>query len=320
MSIIEGSVLDPAVIAEKKRLENERRAAEIRARIERLAKKAGRRIDGGPGDNPGGISASEHGGLVPGMTIGFDLDAAIMGFVEGTVTTANPLSGFVASLVNGITTGNSGRGRGATPNSKGGRGITGLSDTSGYGGNGGYGGGDASPGGTGGGGGGVGDGQGGGPAGANCCFIAGTKVLSQVGHKNIEDIEPGDIVRSYDLDTGNFVESIVGTTKSVIRDAYYEIHFESGNVLSVTDDHPLYTREGWASIKPQVTEANELYDRIDSINELTQSSAIMHESGHFDNVVTIKRIKGKVTTYTLGNIAPNANFFAGLYLASNYAC
>jgi hypothetical protein len=314
MSIIEGSVLDPAVIAEKKRLENERRAAEIKARIERLARDARRRVDG-PGDNPGAISAAEHGGLVPGLTLGFDLDAAINGFVEGTLSTASPLSGFVASLVSGISIGNSGRGRGATPNSQGGRGIAGLGDTSGHGGQG-----DASPGGTGGGGGGVGDGQGGGPAGASCCFIAGTKVLSQVGHKNIEDIEPGDIVRSYDLDTGNFVESIVGTTKSVIRDVYYEIHFESGNVLSVTDDHPLYTREGWASIKPQVTEANELYDRIDSINELTQSSAIMHESGHFDNVVTIKRIKGKVTTYTLGNIAPNANFFAGLYLASNYAC
>jgi hypothetical protein len=319
MNIIEGSVLDPAVIAERERQAAQERYERIMAQIKRKYRLEQRRRNRGDSDRGHDMIGNDQEGLADmlGLNIGFDLEAAVMGFAKGTLSTANPISGLITGLISGVTVSSkeSPSSQSGHTNSKGQQGISGLGDTSGHGGQG-----DGDPGGTGGGGGGVGDGQGGGPAGASCCFIAGTKVLSQVGHKNIEDIEAGDIVRSYDLDTGNFVESIVGTTKSVIRDVYYEIHFESGNVLSVTDDHPLYTREGWASIKPHVTEANELYDRIDSINELTQSSAIMHESGHFDNVIRIKRIKGKVTTYTLGNIAPNANFFAGLYLASNYAC
>ena len=34
------------------------------------------------------------------------------------------------------------------------------------------------------------------------CFIAGTKVLIDHGHKNIEDIEVGDLVHAYDEETG----------------------------------------------------------------------------------------------------------------------
>ena len=34
------------------------------------------------------------------------------------------------------------------------------------------------------------------------CFIAGTKVLTDHGHKNIEDIEVGDLVLAYDEETG----------------------------------------------------------------------------------------------------------------------
>ena len=36
----------------------------------------------------------------------------------------------------------------------------------------------------------------------NFCFIAGTKVLTDHGHKNIEDIEVGDLVLAYDEETG----------------------------------------------------------------------------------------------------------------------
>ena len=34
------------------------------------------------------------------------------------------------------------------------------------------------------------------------CFVAGTKVLTDRGHKNIEDIEVGDLVLAYDEETG----------------------------------------------------------------------------------------------------------------------
>ena len=43
------------------------------------------------------------------------------------------------------------------------------------------------------------------------CFIAGTKVLTDHGHKNIEDIEVGDLVLAYDEETGETVYKPVVT-------------------------------------------------------------------------------------------------------------
>lgn len=268
-----------------------------------------------------GISASQIGDI-PGLT-GDDLGIAGIAGLSGGFGTADVGFGPIGENVGGVLGQSAaiaalgGFSEGRDANSAGQSGIAGLGDTSGYGGQGDSG--MGGPGAAGVGGGGVGAGEGGGPAGASCCFIAGTQITMMDGLKNIEDVQPGDIVKSYNMLTTDHSNSIVGTTKTVTREAYYEIKFTSGEVLNVTDDHPLYTQYGWASINPMGTRNNPLYSNMD-IGLLSTGCCVMAESKRLDPVVSITEVPGEVETYTLGDVYPNSNFFADGYLASNYAC
>ena len=71
------------------------------------------------------------------------------------------------------------------------------------------------------------------------CFIAGTKVLTDHGHKNIEDIEVGDLVLAYDEETGEtaykpVVQLFRNTTKE-----WYHIQAADEEIIC-TGEHPFY--------------------------------------------------------------------------------
>ena len=71
------------------------------------------------------------------------------------------------------------------------------------------------------------------------CFIAGTKVLTDHGHKNIEDIEVGDLVLAYDEETGEtaykpVVQLFRNTTKE-----WYHIQAADEKIIC-TGEHPFY--------------------------------------------------------------------------------
>jgi len=267
---------------------------------------------------------------IPGLSTGLQ---AISGLVAGTVAHGNVMGGLAQALglspaVADMIGMGMQKGSLTVPGVYGGglagTDFGGFSDTSGYGGHGGYGGGDAGMGADGSagvGGGGVGAGQGGGPAGGNCCFVAGTKIaMEHNGVMNIEDVRPGHIVQSFNLRSKLFNTSIVRDVKTVMRADYYEVVFSSGNTLKVTDDHPMFTTNGWASIKPEVTGKNPLYDQLNEITTLTENSSVMNMNGHYEQIKSITRISGPIKTYTLGQVTPSRNFFANGYLASNYAC
>tara|TARA_Y100000593_G_C4318650_1_gene342389 strand:- start:524 stop:1921 length:1398 start_codon:yes stop_codon:yes gene_type:complete len=70
------------------------------------------------------------------------------------------------------------------------------------------------------------------------CFKKGTKITMADGtEKNIEDIKVGDIVKSYDEDTGKLSTAKVSAlTDNKKVSKYYLIN----NTLAVTDEHPFY--------------------------------------------------------------------------------
>ena len=85
------------------------------------------------------------------------------------------------------------------------------------------------------------------------CFPAGTKVLMENGNqKNIEEINVGDAVVSQS-EKGNKSESRVTALDQPIRDHMCQINFEGGEDLKLTDEHPLFTQDGWKSINPKNT-------------------------------------------------------------------
>jgi hypothetical protein len=85
---------------------------------------------------------------------------------------------------------------------------------------------------------------------AECnCFTAGTKVLTDEGEKNIEDIEVGDKVLSKDEATGEVAYKEVTATFNHETDEIYNIQV-GGQTIESTFNHPFYVEgKGWTFVK-----------------------------------------------------------------------
>jgi RHS repeat-associated protein len=81
------------------------------------------------------------------------------------------------------------------------------------------------------------------------CFTAGTKVQTDEGEKNIEDIEVGDKVLSKDEETGEVAYKEVTATFNHETDEIYQIHV-GGQTIESTYNHPFYVKDkGWTFVK-----------------------------------------------------------------------
>ena len=84
-----------------------------------------------------------------------------------------------------------------------------------------------------------------------CCFVAGTKVLTESGHKNIEDIKLNDLVYSKDVETGEQNWKPVTQLFQKYRLIYeLTVATEGGHeeLIKTTDDHPFYIpSKGWVT-------------------------------------------------------------------------
>jgi len=85
---------------------------------------------------------------------------------------------------------------------------------------------------------------------AECnCFTAGTKVLTDVGEKNIEDIEVGDEVLAKDDLTGEMAYKSVEWLFQRDVEETYNITV-GGEVITTTDEHPFWiVGKGWVEAK-----------------------------------------------------------------------
>lgn len=84
-----------------------------------------------------------------------------------------------------------------------------------------------------------------------CCFVKGTQVLLNLNGntKNIEDIQAGDIVLSYNIFTDKFYEVLV--QKLIINRKttnLAKVYFDNGLTLEMNEYHPLYSKEGFHSL------------------------------------------------------------------------
>ena len=78
------------------------------------------------------------------------------------------------------------------------------------------------------------------------CFVAGTKVLTKDGLKNIEDIKIGDYVYAINLTTSLRELSLVTDTMISQNDTLYEITTTNGEVIKSTEKHEYYVLDkGW---------------------------------------------------------------------------
>lgn len=146
------------------------------------------------------------------------------------------------------------------------------------------------------------------------CFLAGTKVIMSDGSlKNIEDIKIGDKILSYNEKTKNNEIQKVLDLEQPIRDHYYEVKFEDGSILKVTDEHPMFTKNGWASINP----LNSLiYDKFLTV-KLNIANEILTKDGTWNKIINMQRFDGNVQTYNLKEISNTHTFYVEGLLTHN---
>jgi hypothetical protein len=142
------------------------------------------------------------------------------------------------------------------------------------------------------------------------CFPAGTKILMSDGsEENIEDVEIGDSVVSFDEKTGEKVPGEVLELERPIRDHMCELIFKDNSSIKLTNDHPVYTKQGWKAIEPNLYEnlkvsKLQVNDEVKSIDE-------------FKELIKINCWAETIQTYNLKTIKNHSNFFAENILVHN---
>lgn len=145
------------------------------------------------------------------------------------------------------------------------------------------------------------------------CFVAGTQILMADGSsKNIEDIQPGDLVRSYHTDTRRFENRAVTTVMTELHsgtgdDLTVQIVFSDGTMNHNTITESYWVEgKGWASVRPDLTyEFNGL--RVQTLQE--GDTVYRTPDGHSLSplkITTIRVSSEAVRTYNLYEVVPAA--------------
>jgi hypothetical protein len=148
------------------------------------------------------------------------------------------------------------------------------------------------------------------------CFIEGTEILMADGtYKEIQDIEIGEEVTSFDLEDKRRVISEVREIESPNREGYYLINKD---LIGVTNEHPFRVRKsfgdiGWASIEPEATLV-ETY--LPNLYTLKAGDFLLNENNEWVRVLSIEYIEGSVQTYNLKSV-DWFNFYANGFLVHN---
>ena len=147
------------------------------------------------------------------------------------------------------------------------------------------------------------------------CFVAKTKILmSTETLKNIEDIEVGDIVKSWNEITNKVENSKVVKLIQPVHDDKLIIRFSNGVVNENTFDHPYYVKDkGWCSYSPNLTK--ERYD-INTESLEIGDVCYFNNNGELEEVeiIFIKEDWGEVQTYIFElDIMPDVNLQTSFY-------
>jgi hypothetical protein len=152
------------------------------------------------------------------------------------------------------------------------------------------------------------------------CFVAGTKIHTENGIKNIEDVKVGEKVMSFnhDNDTSEYKEVLEVMFKE--NECVITYVFEDETELTGTKDHPLYVvGKGYSSFEPQQT-LDDSGLNVEQI-EVGDVAKLFVEGEEYPHLL-ITEIKeaGFADVYNLKNIQDNHNFYANNLLVHNRAC
>ena len=137
------------------------------------------------------------------------------------------------------------------------------------------------------------------------CLHESIPVNTPNGDKLIGELNEGDLVYSYNLQTNQIEETIINEIQQPEHDNLYKV-----NDLLLTDDHPLFNiNNELVSIEPELSlERYELESKQLKVGDKLKTI----DNSDFE-VMSIERYEGKYPTYTI--FTDNENFYAGGILA-----
>ena len=157
-----------------------------------------------------------------------------------------------------------------------------------------------------------------------CCFLAGTLITMADGSKKaIEDVDPGDIILSFNEKTRALEPKEVRIVEAPLREGFFTLEFHTGLVVEVTAEHPFYTRKAcglvrWCSLDPIMT--HDFYDYLKDVELLETGDEVFTDQEEWVRVIGKNYHDGEVQTYNLWDIEDHKNFFANSLLAHNRCC
>ena len=145
-----------------------------------------------------------------------------------------------------------------------------------------------------------------------CCFEAGTQVLISLDGetKNIEDIQAGDQIVSYDLTTGKF--NLATVNKLIINNMVTdvaEIILENNDKVRMNAYHPILTTNGYHSLTNH-----------EGFATLTIDDVIITRSGNFKVKEIIRYTQEPEEMYNLNINDENHNYIANNIVVHNASC
>ncbi|MBD3363475.1 hypothetical protein GF362_07205 [Candidatus Dojkabacteria bacterium] len=161
----------------------------------------------------------------------------------------------------------------------------------------------------------------GGSSGGNTsCFLKGTKIsLSNGKTKNIEDIQIGESIMSFDITNKVMGVSFVRKIEKPIRENYYIINKK----LKLTSEHPVYIKKqngyvGWGAISPQDAQNDHHIAGMNfEIQKIEEEDMIYDINGKWMKIESIIYREEKVQTFNLVGLTPYNTYFAEDILVHN---
>ncbi len=138
------------------------------------------------------------------------------------------------------------------------------------------------------------------------CFIAGTKViLSDGSEMNIEEIEPGQMVKTFDTEENIVSEGFVGDIVKLEQDVLIKITLDNDHVITTTPEHPFY---------PSNREDAGFWTVAE---EIAKDDKLLKLDGSSISVINVEVIEESATVYNLLAVSDFNNFFVDGILVHN---
>jgi hypothetical protein len=153
----------------------------------------------------------------------------------------------------------------------------------------------------------------------NFCLTGETKIALHNGTATeIRRVKTGDLVMSFNAETGKTESAIVLEMKKVKHDNIVTLSFETAQV-NITDDHPIWVKgKGWASLNPKRSMSYLKLEKV-SLLQLGDVCLFINSDGTTgeSQLMKMELVPGEFDTYTITKLSRNKAFFAnGIMVAA----